>query len=421
MKASARAGQKDYSIMHKMRGFLGMKQAAPSQHKSKYAQVLGGMMTRSYMVMPGQAVWMDRDYGQFAQEAYVKNVIAHRAISMISAAASSVRLKLYSTNNKGVRRELKQHPVLDLLKQPNPLQGMGEFLQNMHQYRLISGNAYVQAVGAKDVPPSELHLLRPDRVAVIAGKGTLPAGYRYTVGEYSKDFPVDRLSGTSRILHIKNFHPLNDWYGLSPVEAAAYSIDQHNQSGAWNQALLQNGARPSGALVVRGDATGGGTLSEEQYSRIKHQIDDQFSGAANAGRPILLEGGLDWREMSLTPKDMDFIEAKHSSARDIALAFGVPPQLLGIPGDNTYANLQEARLALWEQTIVPLVTCTTDAIENWLLPMFGAGLELVPDTDGISALALRNQAVWERVEKASFLTEDEKRAAVGFGPKIPSI
>ncbi len=404
-----------------MRQLITLKTGKPQQKKSKYTQVLGGLMTRSYMVMPGQAVWMDRDYGQFAEEAYVKNVIAHRAITMISAAASSVRLKLYATPAKGARREVKQHPVLKLLKQPNPLQGMGEFLQNMYQYRLISGNAYIQAIGAKDTPPSELHLLRPDRVAVIAGNGTLPSGYRYTVGEYSKDFPVDRLTGASRILHIKNFHPLNDWYGLSPVEAAAYSIDQHNQSGAWNQALLQNGARPSGALVVRGDGAGGATLSEEQYNRVKHQIDEQFTGAANAGRPILLEGGLDWREMSLTPKDMDFVEAKHSSARDIALAFGVPPQLLGIPGDNTYANLQEARLALWEQTIVPLVNCTMNTLENWLLPMFGGGLDLVVDTDGISALALRNQAVWERVEKASFLTEDEKRAAVGFGPKTPSI
>ena len=422
MKASVHAGQKEKSsALRTVKALFGIKQENPQQQKSRYAQALGGASMRSYMVMPGQAVWMDREYGQFAQEAYVKNVIAYRAISMIASAASSVRLKLYATSPKGVRKEIKQHAVLKLLKQPNPLQGMSEFLQTMYQYRLISGNAYVQAVGTKEAPPTELHLLRPDRVAVIAGKGTLPAGYRYTVGEYSRDFPVDRLTGASRILHIKNFHPLNDWYGLSPVEAAAYSIDQHNQSGAWNQALLQNGARPSGALVVRNDAMNGAVLSDEQYNRIKHQIDDQFTGAANAGRPILLEGGLDWREMSLTPKDMDFIEAKHSSARDIALAFGVPPQLLGIPGDNTYSNLQEARLALWEQTVIPLVNCTVSTLENWLLPMFGGGLDLAVDTDGISALALRNQVVWERVEKASFLTEDEKRAAVGFGPRTPSI
>jgi len=398
---------------------FGLKAAAGKKMATKdvFTDALMGNALRSYMVMPGQPVWMDRNYPQFSLEAYVRNVIANRSMGMVSSAAASVKVKLYQTNSKGVRREVKAHPVLDILKQPNPSQAMGEFFQSLYQYKLISGNAFIQAVSPKDAPPAELHLLRPDRVAVIAGKGTMPAGYRYTVGNVHTDFPVDRISGRSRVLHLKNFHPLNDWYGLSPVEAAAYSIDQHNQSGAWNQALLQNGARPSGALVVRADATGGGTLSESQYVRVKQQIDEQFTGAANAGRPLLLEGGLDWKEMSLSPKDMDFIEAKNSSARDIALAFGVPPQLLGIPGDNTYSNLQEARLALWEQTVVPLVGMTVDALNRWLLPMFGPQMELAADMEAISVLALRNQALWDRVEKATFLTDDEKRAAVGYGPK----
>lgn len=372
---------------------------------------------RSYMVMPGQAMWMDRDYGQFAREAYIKNVIAHRAISMVAVAAASVRFKLYSIAQNGSRREIIEHPVLKLLNQPNPMNSAGDFFQALYQYRLISGNAFVQAVGATGSAPRELHLLRPDRISIIAGRGCVPAAYRYTAGDSAVDFPVDKISGQSRVLHLKNFHPLNDWYGLSSVEAAAYSIDQHNQAGSWNQSLMQNGARPSGALVVRADTNSNGTLSEEQYSRVKNQIDEQFSGPINAGRPLLLEGGLDWKEMSLSPKDMDFVQAKNSAARDIALAFGVPPQIIGIPGDNTYSNLQEARLAMWEQTIMPLVESTTEAVSNWLTPMFKARLELVPDTDSVTTLALRNQAIWERVERASFLTDNEKRAAVGYGVK----
>lgn len=158
-----------------------------------------------------------------------------------------------------------------------------------------------------------------------------------------------------------------------------------------------------------------GALSEEQYWRIKGQIDEQFSGAANAGRPLLLEGGLDWREMSLSPRDMDFIEARHAAARDIALAFGVPPQLLGIPGDNTYSNLAEARMALWEQTILPLVGATLEALSLWLAPYYGDALSIEGDTDDISALAPRRESVWERLQNADFLTNDEKRAAVGYG------
>lgn len=374
-----------------------------------------GYGIRSYMVMPGQAVWMDRDYAQFAREAYIKNVVAHRAIDMVSTAAASINLELYSINARGTRTEEKSHPILKLIKKPNPNCATSDFFQSLYNYYQISGNVFIQAVGVKDLPPSELHLLRPDRVSIVAGKGAMAEAYRYSVGNQTRDFPVNKITGKSNILHIRKFNPLNDWYGLSSVEAAAYSIDQHNQSGAWNQALLQNGARPSGALIVRADANNGGILSTDQYGRVKQQIDEQFSGAINAGRPLLLEGGLEWKEMSMTPKDMDFVQAKNSSARDIALAFGVPPQLLGIPGDNTYSNLQEARLALWEQTVIPLVQRTIDSFNNWLIPFFGSGLELSPDTDSITALAGSNQAIWDRVEKANFLTDDEKRAAVGYG------
>ncbi|MGB1540580.1 MAG: phage portal protein, partial [Rickettsiales bacterium] len=331
------------------------------------------------MHAPGKPVWMGRDYQKFADEGYIRNVVAHRAVSLVTEGAASVPWALFETT-QGKAKRISHHPLLSLLQKPNPTQGGAELFQSLYAFRLIAGNAYLQAAGPKDASPMELYGLRPDRVSVIAGKGGVPAGYRYTVGDAYTDYPVDRMSGYSRILHLKNFHPLNDWYGLSPIEAAAYSIDQHNQSGAWNQALLQNGARPSGALVVNMRDGGAGVLSEEQYSRVRQQIDDQFSGAINAGRPLLLEGGLEWKDMSMSPRDMDFIEAKHSAARDIALAFGVPPQLLGIPGDNTYSNLAEARLALWEQTILPLVDATCDALNNWLVPRYGGKLELRYDT-----------------------------------------
>jgi HK97 family phage portal protein len=245
----------------------------------------------------------------------------------------------------------------------------------------------------------------------------LPAGYHYQIGDNKRFFPVNISNGQSHILHLRNFHPLDDWYGLSQVEAAAYSIDQHNQAAIWNQALLQNGARPSGAMVVKASHDGGsGVLSDEQFMRIKEQLDEKYCGSINAGRPLPLEGGLEWQEMSMSPKDMDFIEAKNSAARDIALAFGVPPQLLGIPGDNTYSNMQEARLALWEETILPLLDYTTDALNNWLVPMFGEKLLLAYDKDEISGLSARRESIWQRIENVSFMTINEKREAIGFAP-----
>lgn len=370
--------------------------------------------TTAFMIPAGQAVWMRRDTTKFADEGYRRNVIAHRAVAMVATAAASVPWKLTERRAR-TTRVLEVHPLLTLLNNPNPLQGGTELCEALYAHRLIAGNSYLHAIGPKDSAPLELHVLRPDRVAVVPGAGGVPKAYRYSIDNRSMDITVDAITGQSRILHLKTFHPLDDWYGLSPMEAAAYSIDQHNQCGAWNQALLQNGARPSGALMVKAGEGSAGHLSEAQYTRLKGQLDEQFSGAANAGRPLLLEGGLEWKEMSLNPRDMDFINIKHSAARDVALAFGVPPQLLGIPGDNSYANMREARMALWEQTIIPLLSAVTDALNNWLVPMFDSGLILSLDQDAIPIFAEKRDAYWERIAKADFLSAEEKRKLLGIG------
>lgn len=361
---------------------------------------------QAFYNMPGKAVWSGRNYNKFSDEGYIRNVIAHSAVNMIAAGAASVP---WVVQGGAARAEKLQR----LLARPNPSVGGAEFFETLYSYKLINGNAYLQAVKSSDGTVQELYTLRPDRVEVIAGKASLPMGYRYKADRQVTDFKVDYVTGQSDILHIKNFHPLDDWYGLSNIEAAAYSIDQHNQAGQWNQSLLQNAARPSGALIVNSNVNDSGYLSEEQYERIKSQVEEIHSGPSNAGRPILLEGGLEWKEMSLSPRDMDFLNIKNSAARDIALAFGVPPQLLGIPGDNRYNNMAEARLALWEQTIIPLLENTAAALNNWLTPIFGKNFTITYDKNSISALIPRRESLWASLKDVDFITDDEKRRMVG--------
>ena len=107
--------------------------------------------------------------------------------------------------------------------------------------------------------------------------------------------------------------------------------------------------------------------------------------------------------MALSPKDMDFIEAKHAAAREIALAFGVPPMLLGIPGDNTYANYQEANRAFWRADRAAAGgphPAGADA-HGWR-PRFGERLELRPALDRIEALGTERAALWDRVTARRF-------------------
>ncbi len=386
--------------------FNGPKPARPDAVKA--SAVAGLVAFQSH----GQPAWTPRDYAALAREGYARNAIVYRAVRMISEAAASVPFLLYDG-----AAEVDTHPLLALLRQPNRRQGGADFLESLYGYLLVSGNAYIEAATGEGVDggaPSELYALRPDRMKVVPGPDGWPEAYDYTVAGRTVRFHDPGLGHLSPILQLGLFHPLDDHYGFAPIEAAAVALDIHNAAGAWNKALLDNSARPSGALVYQ--AKENGNLSQEQYERLRDELETGFTGAARAGRPLLLEGGLDWRPMALSPKDMDFMEAKNGAAREIALAFGVPPMVLGIPGDNTYSNYQEANRAFWRGTVIPLVGRVTQALGNWLTPAFGADLRLGFDLDQVDAMASERAALWNRVATADFLTVNEKRAAVGYEP-----
>lgn len=346
----------------------------------------------------GRAQWTPRNYAALAMEGFAANAIGYRAVRMIAEAAASIPWIAYEGDN-----EVAEHPFLGLLAKPNPGQPGREFFEMLYGFLLVAGNAYVEKVEI-DGAPRELHALRPDRMKAIASVNGWPEAFEYTVNGQSVRLPRENL------LHLKLFNPLNDHYGMSPLEAAGRSIDTHNSAAAWNKAMLDNAARPSGALIY---AAGDGHLTTDQFDRLKRELETSYQGAANAGRPMVLEGGLEWKQMGYSPKEMDFIEAKNAAAREIALAFGVPPMLLGIPGDNTFANYAEANRTFWRQTVLPLAGRVAEAMTGFL----GTGIiRLTHDLDQVEAMAPDREALWARVEKASFLTPDEKRAAVGYGP-----
>ncbi len=129
---------------------------------------------------------------------------------------------------------------------------------------------------------------------------------------------------------------------------------------------------------------------------------------------MLLEGGLDWKPMGFSPSDMEFQKTKEAAAREIATAFGVPPMLLGVTGDATYANYQEANRAFYRLTVLPLAQRVTAALAHWLSVFTGEVVELRPDLDQIPALTAERDQAWARVAAADFLTVAEKRAALGL-------
>lgn len=275
----------------------------------------------------------------------------------------------------------------------------------------MSGNGYVEVVSGEDGTPLELHVLRSDRMSVVPGADGWPVAYEYAVGGRKHRFDVTEAG--SPICHIKSLHPQDDHYGFSPMQAAAMAVDVHNSASRWSKALLDNAARPSGAIIYKG-AEGQGSMSHDQYERLVSEMESHHQGARNAGRPMLLEGGLDLKPMGFSPSDMEFQKTKESAAREIALAFGVTPMLIGVQGDATYANYQEANRAFYRLTVLPLATRVAASLADWLGAQIGETVELKPDLDQVPALSVERDAQWRRVSDALFLTQAEKRSLLGL-------
>ncbi|QYK39917.1 MAG: phage portal protein [Paracoccaceae bacterium] len=356
----------------------------------------------------GRVAWSPRDTTSLTRTGFLGNPIGFRAVKLIAEAAAALPLVL-----QDCARRYETHPVIDLIRRPNPGQGRAELLEAVYGQLLLSGNAYLEAVPGSGALPVELHVLRSDRVAVVPGADGWPVAYDYAVAGRKHRF--DMTGAVAPLCHVRAFHPQDDHYGFSPLQAAAVAIDVHASAARWSKALLDNAARPSGAIVYKG-ADGAAGLSAEQYDRLVSEMEANHQGARNAGRPMLLEGGLDWKPMGFSPSDMEFHRTKESAAREIAIAFGVPPMLMGIPGDATYANYQEANRAFFRLTVLPLAAKVTGAISHWLQGFTGEAIELRPDLDQVPALAVERDQQWARVAAADFLSLGEKRALLGLPP-----
>ena len=355
-------------------------------------------------------------YEDYAKEGYQENAIVYRCVNEIANGASSIPFKVLSN---GV--ELENHPLKDLLARPNALMAGVEYFQCLYSHLLLGGNSYalVAEVGNK---PSELHILRPDRIRIIASKTSIPEAYEYMIaGKVIDRYQIEPETGRSVVKHFKFFSPTDDYYGLSPMMAASVNVDQHNASARHNFNLLNNGARPSGAIVFKPKDESGMSiqLSESQRQQLMSDLDLRFTGQNNAGRAMLLEGDFDWKEMGLAPKDMDFIELKNMASRDIALCFGVPSQLVGVPDNQTYSNVAEARLALYEETIIPLAKRIESDMNEYLTPYYSEQLEIKYDIDSIPAMAERRKRIYENVVQAvreGIISRNEARERLDLEP-----
>ncbi len=253
------------------------------------------------------------DYASCSKEGYMQNVIVYRCVSVIARALSSVPLLLYQHERYqqnallNVEHELDHHPLLDVLHKPGQKLAGANLIENVITHVLLSGNGFIEAVVNGEGVPVGLNLHRPDRVKVQADgywvmKDSFEGSVQNALPHMLRFVSSDPITKESLMLHLKLFHPLDDMYGLSPLSAAAKAIDQHNAVAGHNLALLENGGRPSGALLYK-NADHGMGLSEGQRQNLRTDLKNAIEGQSNAGRVMILEGDFTWQEMGLSPKD----------------------------------------------------------------------------------------------------------------------
>jgi HK97 family phage portal protein len=391
-------------------GYLSLLWARVASAWGQKASKVGPMIAR---LMVGRPVWPERDYEKLAKEGYQQNPVGNACIALIAKAVADIPWCMYS--GRGAKKvEVEEHEFFDMMERPSPLHDRVSFLQAVVTQYMISGNAYIERTEEKKFARMELYAHRADRMRIVPGKEGIPEAYEYQVGGDRRRFEVDPDGGAMPILHLKTVNPINDWYGQSPLDACAWAIDLHNGSSSHNMALLNNSGSPAGALVFEGhdDAN---TLSPERAESLLAQVRGEERGYDRSGSRMLLDGGkFNWLQFGLDMEKLQTLEGKNQAAREIAFTLGVPPMLLGIPGDNTYSNYQEARQAFYQETVIPLANMLARAFNHWFATTLGKGVYLEANIDDLDALQPSRTEHWERIEKSTVLSLNEKREALGY-------
>ena len=342
-----------------------------------------------------------REWANFAKEGYQQNPTIFRCISLIATNAASIAPQV-KVNGEVV----ENHQLINLLRRPNVDCGAKEFFIEAYSWALLTGNLFTEKtkVGkqVRELWNWQPYLFSIDR---SSANPRIPAAYHWNKnGKKSRRWEVDPITGKSDMMHWGLFNPSQDdaFKGMSPMEPAASAGDQLNASNKWRYNLFKNDCRPSGILSTDLPVTSSDekTLSQRLIEKAKSKF-------------LILGGGLKWTQLALSPKDADFLEGSKYNKQEICEAFGVPTQLMGIEGSQTFANMEQAVLHLYNQTVLPLVDLYYSELSRWFTEDFGP-IEICYNPDTIKALEPERRETLKMRLESPDLTVNEKRELLGY-------
>lgn len=360
----------------------------------------------TYLLGNGGPVFNTTDYLTIAREGYESNVVVSQCVNKIADAVSaSANWVLYAKATDGTLSEINNHPILDLLNHPNPSQSGTEFIKQLVSFYELAGNSYIIGLDGRKGPDA-LFLAPPQAVKINRDANDLR---KFTYIVKAPDEKSAMSYDMDHLLQIKTFNPLSDMLGMAPAFPARYSIDALNDAHCWNLALLQNDMRSPGILTLDTDIP----LTADQQEQLKSAMMG-FTGKHAAGKIPVLTSKFKFQQTSSSPKDSDWLQSIALHTREVCMAFGVPPELMGDSDTKTYANYETAKTAFYEETVLPLLDKICDELNSWLVPKYGANLVLAYDRNSITALQENNDKLFKRLTDANFLTVNEKREAAGY-------
>lgn len=342
------------------------------------------------------------------------------AIQLISDEVSGITPFLYDRNTNQYN---KKDPLLKLLSFPNLDVTGSEFLEQVSCFFLITGNCFIVATGSSNKPAKELFVIPPQYVSLLPGEDgyteTITVNWDYTQPEVFERKEVDgRLrfynGDDKEIWHIKEFNPMmgsNNLYGMPKLMPIFYEIEQYMNSSVHNLSLLVRGARPSGALVSQEP------LTDDQFMRLEEQMSRYYTGAHQTGKVMLLENGIDFKEMSISNKDMDFMELKKNVTNTIYNALKIPLPTVS-PDHMTMSNMDSGKLNLYDNAVLPLTNRIFAELSNFLLHRYTQDKNIIItySDDEITALQPRRNDDLVKIKSVGVLTINEIRKQMGYEP-----
>lgn len=358
----------------------------------------------------GRAALPDSKYETFAREGYAKNELVYACIEELSTSAAEPSMQV---RRRGEWRK-EGEPVLDLLNRPNPFMDRFEFWATVIMHRSIAGNAYALKVRSGSGRPVELWLMRPDRVKVIPSKANYIARYEYDTGDGAVAIPVED------VIHFKTRNPIDQFYGMPPLMAAAARVDIDNYMRDFVKKYFQSAGVPAGLLNVKGN------LEPGSKDEIKNRWRNDYGGPSGWHNLLII----DQNEASFTPMTSNLgagglvvPELDQVNEARIAMVFGVPLTIIGARlgvASSSYANKRSDRESFWDEHLAPLYKELQGRLNLSLRNDFPGIEEIAFDLSDVRALQEDMDKIHARLRSdlnAGGITIEEFRLATGRQPK----